>query len=139
MIKKSVFENEIIAGMQRKLAKPEIEQAMDKIVQAADYLNSAVEIFEDAGMTKQADSILRILAKIAQDNQDAKHKSSPKGDPHTKGLTPEKMIENYKHHGIPFNMADDNKSDDLLNLDVDDNNLEVSEKEPHELDFEDEV
>lgn len=28
-------------------------------------------------------------------------------DKHTKGLTPEKEIENYKHHGTPFNMAID--------------------------------
>lgn len=28
-------------------------------------------------------------------------------DPHTKGLTPEKEVANYKKHGTPFNMADD--------------------------------
>jgi hypothetical protein len=28
-------------------------------------------------------------------------------DRHTKGLTPEKEVENLKHHGTPFNMADD--------------------------------
>jgi hypothetical protein len=31
----------------------------------------------------------------------------PKPDRHTKGLTPEKEVENLKHHGTPFNMADD--------------------------------
>jgi hypothetical protein len=34
----------------------------------------------------------------------AQKKSS---DRHTKGLTPEKEVENLKHHGTPFNMADD--------------------------------
>jgi hypothetical protein len=31
-----------------------------------------------------------------------------KSDPHTKGLTPDKMVANLKHHGTEFNMADDN-------------------------------
>lgn len=45
----------------------------------------------------------------------------PGSDRHTKGLTPAKMVENLKHHGTEFNMADDqadeNNADivDLLN------------------------
>lgn len=65
MIKKSIFEDELIAGMQRELHSHDKKQGMDNLVKAADYLHSAVEIFEEAGMTAKADQVLRILAKIA--------------------------------------------------------------------------
>lgn len=135
MIKKSVFEDEIIAGMQKKLAMPEIEAAMDKIVDAVDYLGSAVDIFEEAGMTSQADRVLKILLKIAQ-------KHDPKNDPHTKGLTSEKMVQNLLHHGTEFNMSDDNSADNLLNVDIGESPLTgvASEEDPmNEMDFEDEI
>lgn len=143
MIKKSVFEDELIAGMQKNLVDPEKSEAMDHIVEAADYLNAAAEIFEDAGMTKQADRVLSILAKIALQHHHEKeqykaHKAPV--DHATKGLTPQKMIQNLLHHGTEFNMADDNSADDLLNADIDDKSLEVNEKDPlHEMDFEDEI
>ena len=66
MIKKSVFEDEIISGMQRKLAEAEVEQGMGSVEKAVDYLNSAMSIFEDAGMYSKADQILNILVRIAQ-------------------------------------------------------------------------
>lgn len=81
------------------------------------------------------------------DEADARHKAhKPKdprkvSDPHTKGLTPEKMVENLKHHGIVFNLADDGKADDLLEVELaDDNNLEVVDEghDPAEKTFEDE-
>jgi hypothetical protein len=37
----------------------------------------------------------------------AQKKRSALTDRHTHGLTPEKEVENLKHHGTPFNMADD--------------------------------
>ena len=94
-----------------------------------------------------------------------KSKTPGIGDRHTKGLTPEKEVENLKHHGTPFNMADDNcavdvsmpldadimgaddadmaalmqdanfDDDDLLNTDVDDS-LEVSDASDAIEDFE---
>jgi hypothetical protein len=143
MIKKSVFEDELIAGMQKRLAQPEVDEAMEHIVDAADLLNAAAEIFEEAGMTKQADKVLSILAKIAiqhhQEKEQHKARKAPV-DHATKGLTPQKMIQNLLHHGTEFNMADDNSADDLLNADIDDKSLEVNEKDPlHEMDFEDEI
>jgi len=66
MIKKSIFEDEIISGMQRKLAEAEVEQGMGSVEKAVDYLNSAMSIFEDAGMYSKADQILSILVRIAQ-------------------------------------------------------------------------
>jgi hypothetical protein len=85
-------------------------------------------------------------------------------DYHTKNLTPEKMIENLKHHGTEFNMAkdgivadisnanfdpelaealdtnnaDDLEVDDIFDAKVIDDTLEVSDQEPLD-DFEDEV
>lgn len=58
--------------------------------------------------------------------------AQPKSDWHTKGLTPEKMVENLKHHGTEFNM-----SDDLLDVDLSDDLLEVSDENLLSEDFED--
>lgn len=61
-------------------------------------------------------------------------------DPHTKGLTPEKMVKNLLHHGTEFNMADDGTASDLLNLEVSDDDLSSpEEKNISEMDFEDEI
>jgi hypothetical protein len=65
MIKKSVFENDLIAGMQRELRSHDQKQGFANLEKAADYLNSAVQILEEAGMTAKADKVLMILAKIA--------------------------------------------------------------------------
>jgi len=97
------------------------------------------------------------LERLAQafnevrDEADARHKShktpapgkSKINDPHVKGLTSEKMVENLKHHGTVFNMANDGKAEQLLNSDVtddDDGTLEVSDADSNlEMDFEDEI
>jgi len=65
MIKKSLFEDELINGMQQELHSYEKKQGMNNLVKAADYLNAAAEIFEEAGMTVKADQVLRLLGKIA--------------------------------------------------------------------------
>lgn len=159
MIKKGVFEDDLIAGMQRELQSYDKKQGMQNLVKAVEYLQAAAEICEEAGLTVKADQIIAVLLKIAdgydsptkptpppkpkddnvaaQDHQFAKGKPhKPKNpttisDRHTHGLTSEKMLENLKQHGIVFNMADDgNAADDLLNLDIGDNELEVTDKEP---------
>ena len=151
MIKKSVFEEELIAGMQRELQAHDKKQGMENLVKAADYLHSAMDILEEAGLTAHADQILKILAKIAGDEQDARpgegkpnHPKNPLKvhDPHTSGLTSQKMVKNILEHGHPLNMADDGKADDLLDADVggEEQELEVLEKNlMPEMDFEDEV
>jgi hypothetical protein len=129
MIKKSVFEEELIAGMQRELIKTASNQETENLGKAVDYLNSAIEIFEDAGMKVQADQVLKIISKMA----------TPKPDRHTKGLTSDKMVSNLKNHGTVFNLSDDGQAaDDMLNAEVGD--LEVSEKDLGSdlQDFEDE-
>lgn len=233
MIKKAVHEDELIYGMQRELQGHNKKQAMANLDKAGNYLQAAMEILESAGLTKQSDAVLEILAKIAArpnsevmempslaklfakgltpadmrastdpthpehhaskskirnilrslgheeswidkflggkpklDSvdvgglfpQDLPPASSPGAakpltglinqlreeeaikalpsttaaehhhykpgrpdkvhDPHVSGLTPEKMVENLKHHGIVFNMADDGQANDLLDADV---------------------
>jgi len=81
MIKKSVFEDELISGMQRELRTHDQKQGFANLDKAVDYLNSAVQILEDSGMTAKADSVLRILAKIA-----TRHDSNVKEMPSIKTL-----------------------------------------------------
>jgi hypothetical protein len=76
MIKKSLFENELIHGMQRELHSHEKKQGMNSLVQAVEYLHSAAQIFEEAGMTAKAEQVLQILSKIAAQH-DTKVKMMP--------------------------------------------------------------
>jgi hypothetical protein len=76
------------------------------------------------------------------DDNDAHGKPRKPKDPtkvhdgHTHGLTSERMLENLKGHGTPFNMADDGAADDLLNIEIGNDPLEVSEGDPEKT-FED--
>lgn len=81
MIKKSVFEDELISGMQRELRTHDQKQGFANLDKAVDYLNSAVQILEESGMTAKADRVLRILAKIA-----IRHDSNVKEMPSIKTL-----------------------------------------------------
>ena len=66
MIKKSVFEDEIIEGMQKELFQEStIKQASSNLTKAIDYLNYTIDIFEEAGLSKQADKVINLLSKIA--------------------------------------------------------------------------
>ena len=144
MIKKSVFEDEIIAGMERELtSNVEANNSLDK---AVDYVHSAIEVFEDAGMKSQADALLNVLLKLAK-NKKVKYPRQFK-DHKTKGLTSEKIVANLRDHGTEFNMLDDNAAstmeelknhkndDDLLEADIGNDSLDVSDNLP-ELDLED--
>lgn len=241
MIKKSVFEDEIVKNMHEEMIKTASPRDVEDLGQAVDYLHNAMTIFEDSGMNVQADRILDILSKIAtmgkavmpplnellnagmqksdieelykgspvakarinkafrqlgysdkdiveligknnfmsqKDSEDLTDEErsfgkmwewlqNPKAvdsnapfkagdefniqsiaedemsavDKAVKGLNSNKMVQNLKNHGTVFNMADDNASDDLLNLDVGDDGLEVSSEDGSESveDFEDEV
>jgi len=66
MINKSVFENDLISGMQRNLASQEGDEAINKLAQAVEFLNSAAEILDEANLTTYADRIVNLLEKIAQ-------------------------------------------------------------------------
>lgn len=74
MIKKSLFEDELMLGMQRELQSYERKQGISNLVKAADYLQAAAEILEEAGLTKKADQVLQILTKIAHEGGSEKIK-----------------------------------------------------------------
>lgn len=77
-MKKSLCTDEIAIGMLDEL-KPELtKQASVNLVKAVDYLNTAFEILDNAGLTVQADKILAILTKMGGDNfYNASAKESP--------------------------------------------------------------
>lgn len=62
MIKKSVFENDLIEGMQKNLKNSEAQNY--SVSEAIDYLNSAMSILEEVGMISTADKILDVLTKM---------------------------------------------------------------------------
>lgn len=109
----------------------------ENIEKAVQHLSSAFKILDELGLKKQSEQIIQLISKIASKSGDPRKIS----DRHTKNLTSQQMLKNLSHHGTQFNMADDgNFVDDLLNLEVSDTNLEVSEKNPTtEMDFEDEI
>lgn len=67
MFKSSSFEEEIRQSMEKTLVSNEVEKnhGFKRLAQAADYLNAAAEIFEQAGMTKQAEDIVEVLQGLA--------------------------------------------------------------------------
>lgn len=67
MIKKSVFEQELIAGMQHQLRK-QASAEQPELARAGECLHAAMEILEEAGLQKRADQILEVLHKIAGDS-----------------------------------------------------------------------
>jgi hypothetical protein len=132
---KKVFENEILTNMDLLLQPSLVKSAsaQNNLGTAVEYLNSAAEIFDDLGFTKKSEEIVSLLEVLANKPKNPLSVS----DSHTKGLTPDKQIKNLLDHGTQFNMADD--GDALLDLDVNDADLEVLEKEMSDMDFEDEV
>ena len=124
MIKKSVFEDELISGMQRKLAEVDLEDGINSLSKAVDYINSAIGIFEENRMFSKADELLSILLKIANKKNNIKHdKCSP--------TSSEKMVKNLLHHGTVFNCCiDENLSDDILEVE----DLPISDSFEDEID-----
>lgn len=124
MIKKAIYESDIISEMNKELEYSDsFKSAVTDLSVAVENINSAAEVLDDMGFILQADKLLSILTKVAQ-----------KTDPHTANLSSEKMVQNLLDHGTVFNLADDK---DLLNAEVGDENLEVVDAP--EMDFEDEL
>lgn len=113
MIKKSVFEDELIYGMQREMQSHAKKEGMKDLVKAADYLHSALDILEEAGMTAQADKVLGILKKIAsEDNQDANHKPrDPRLIPKSR---PDEHLADILDADIDINLADSKEEDSIF-------------------------
>ena len=133
MIKKTIFEDELISGMQYQLSKQANNRDIDHLENAVDYLNSAASILDDVGMIKIANKVVMIIDNIGKHP----HQCYPDGGPdkHTKGLTPEKMVKNLKEHGTVFNMDKNDNDEDILEVSDSD---EIDLEDDSEDDFEDE-
>lgn len=76
MIKKSVFEDDLIKGMHCELIKQAHNVEVQNLSNAADYLNSAAQILEEIGMIEASDSVIDLLFKLAD------HKNPPSSKKH---------------------------------------------------------
>jgi hypothetical protein len=76
MFKISSFEQELIKEMQSRLVENQVENqySFNKLAKAADYLNNVAELFDDVGMTKEAEVVTRLLEKLGQEEV---HEASP--------------------------------------------------------------
>lgn len=108
MIKKSVFENDLINGMEQQLTKT--ANIQNDYISAIKNLHSAIDALNNVGLTSQAEEVLNIINKIAKKHRKPKNPTKI-SDRHTKKLTSKKMLENLKGHGTVFNMADDGNID----------------------------
>jgi hypothetical protein len=70
MIKKAVFADELMHGMQRELHSHDMKQGMQNLGKAVDCLQAAAEIFEEFGMYARSDQVLKVLTKIAHKDPD---------------------------------------------------------------------
>ena len=160
-IKKS-FADEIAAAMERNLIDSNINKLAhteNQILKAADYLNAAAEIFDETGLTKQAEVITLLLETLAAKKTKKKTKAKPKSKskakaaPKKKSKTPipkaklknptsEEMVKNLEEKGWVFNEtgnheehdADDNCAmcGDMMR-DEDDEEKDEKEQELHKL------
>jgi hypothetical protein len=68
MFKNGSFEDEIYRSMEKTLVAKQVENkhGFDKLAKAADYLNAAAEVFENAGMHEQAAEITEVLQELSK-------------------------------------------------------------------------
>ncbi len=120
--------NEIADAMQRQLVDGAIDKlatAQAQLVKAADYLNAAAEIFDESGLSVQAEVVTAVLESLAGKKRKGK-KSKPKAKAKSKTFkapSSEKMVENLKHKGWVF---DESKADDVDTNHTDDNCADVN-------------
>lgn len=122
MIKKSVFEEDLVNGMYKIVTAGDKAENLERLSEAIDCLSSASDIFLENGLVKQSNAIMNLLSKIAN-------------DPHTHGLTSEKMVDNLKDHGHEMNLSDD--ANDVLDSDL--GMLDGEVIEDTDSSFEDEI
>ncbi len=68
MFKTASFEEEIYKSMEKQLVSNQLENkhGFDKLAKAADCLNAAAEIFDQAGMQEEAADVTEVLQGLAQ-------------------------------------------------------------------------
>lgn len=76
MYKIGSFEDEIYRSMEKSLVTSQTENkyGFNKLAKAADLLNAAATLFEQAGMREEADEVTNVLQELA--NQLASGKTS---------------------------------------------------------------
>jgi len=69
MYKQASVEDELYRSMEKSLVKNQTENryGFDKLVKAIDLLSTAANIFDQAGMVKEANEITNILEGLAQE------------------------------------------------------------------------
>lgn len=67
MFKVGSFEDELRSSMEKNLVANHVEKehGLNKLAQAADYLNVAASIFEQAGMEEEASAVTEVLLGLA--------------------------------------------------------------------------
>lgn len=70
MFKNTSAENELFQSMAQNLKSTQVEKkhGLNKIAKAADLLNTAATIFDQAGMTAEADRVTAVLHSLAMEN-----------------------------------------------------------------------
>jgi thiamine pyrophosphate-dependent acetolactate synthase large subunit-like protein len=68
MFKYGSVEDEIYRSMEKKLVAKQVEDShgFSKLARAADYLNAAAEVFDNAGMHEQAAEVTEVLQELAK-------------------------------------------------------------------------
>jgi hypothetical protein len=69
VFKNNNFEEEIYRSMEKQLVAKQVENkhGFNKLEKVTNYLNSAAEIFEQAGMKKEASEITKVLYSLTAD------------------------------------------------------------------------
>jgi hypothetical protein len=67
MFKRGSIENELMVSMERQLFANQIENkySFNKLAKAIDCLDAAANIFDQAGMVKESNQVIKILQKVA--------------------------------------------------------------------------
>lgn len=68
MFEKSGFEDEIRQSMEKQMVSNQLEKkyGFDKLSKAASLLNSAAELFDNAGMHSEANEVMNVLKSLGQ-------------------------------------------------------------------------
>ncbi len=69
MFKRGSVSDELYRSMETGLVKNQTENnhGLNKLAKAVDFLSTAAEIFEQAGMKQEADEIIEILNGLTED------------------------------------------------------------------------
>jgi DNA-directed RNA polymerase subunit M/transcription elongation factor TFIIS len=121
------MQSNLVGGLIKKEASITKTAKINKFSDALTQLSKAAELFDELGLTKQAEATTILLEVLAgkkkkskpKKKSKTKTKSSPKKtkkitiDPAMKDLDSDKMLDNLKHKGWVFNADDGDNSLDI--------------------------